>query len=597
MKTSKLLSVLLSVYSASAYSIIEKNKRAEAKCWAESLGYPCCSGKNPKVYAHDNDGDWGYNFATGEWCGISTFDDRVNDEACWSESLGYSCCHGCTIYETDDDGSWGYENDSWCGIQSYCKSEEKPNENEESELKPNEYPTDIFKVEDKKIYDFDEDLVFDGTQATNLTFNKDGSVTYVASALGSGGGVVFYVKKDKSIINLSNYESVDIELVFSPVNGKWNPDAKAPSFGFRVFTREATGFWSGFEDVEYFGEENGAFYGTLKKNVILTDKIKESFIENCSNDDVLGFTLKFNAYQTGNNESDELMVQIKKVKFNKIPGTPEDKYTDDGLTDKDRGTVSHIEYPTHDYMTDDENDKYNKPAWVYLPAGYDPEDKNTKYPLVILMHGFGQNEDNWGLTDQGTGGKIKGMMDRGMAKAKDEEGSVEKFVLIVPTGMASKDFRDNNNYGNTEPWYKFGNEIRNDIIPYMRSHYNIKEGRENVAMAGLSMGGMQTLNLGIGECLDLISYFGAFSFPFGADIFEKTETNFPDKNLTIKGLYTICGDADAGAFAGYGPAVEAFEKWDRIDEGKFKSEIYPGGTHDFPVWYRGFEHLIPLLFK
>jgi len=248
-------------------------------------------------------------------------------------------------------------------------------------------------------------------------------------------------------------------------------------------------------------------------------------------------------------------------------------------------------------MTNDENDTYNKPAWVYLPAGYDPEDKDTKYPLFILMHGFGQTEDNWGLTDQGSGGKIKGMMDRGMAKPKDEEGSVEKFILVVPTGMATRNYRENGNYDYTEPYYRFGGELRNDLIPYMKKNYNIKEGRENMAMAGLSMGGFQTLYIGIGECLDIMSYFGFFSYPFTDDLKEKIETNFPEKDLTIKRLYTICGDNDPTPFSDFYNYVDVLSKWDKVEDGNFSYEVYPGGTHDFPVWYRGFEHFIPQLFK
>ena len=56
-----------------------------------------------------------------------------------------------------------------------------------------------------------------------------------------------------------------------------------------------------------------------------------------------------------------------------------------------------------------------------------------------------------------------------------------------------------------------GNELRNHLIPYIDSHYSTYNDRDGRAMAGLSMGGMQTINIGICECLDLISYFGAFS--------------------------------------------------------------------------------------
>jgi len=93
---------------------------AEYNCLAEMVGYPCCEEDNTEVYDHDENGDWGYDFDAEEWCGITPYDGRKDDEVCWSEPLGYPCCKGCIVYETDDDGKWGYEDDSWCGTQSYC---------------------------------------------------------------------------------------------------------------------------------------------------------------------------------------------------------------------------------------------------------------------------------------------------------------------------------------------------------------------------------------------------------------------------------------------------------------------------------------------
>eukprot|EP00833_Pecoramyces_ruminatium_P018203 jgi/Orpsp1_1/1192235/evm.model.d7180000091609.1 len=91
------------------------------QCWSELLGYPCCDSNNSNtVYLQDSYGDWGYDFTTKRWCGITAYEEPNNDEQCWSETFGYPCCKGCTIYETDSQGSWGYENNEWCGIQSYC---------------------------------------------------------------------------------------------------------------------------------------------------------------------------------------------------------------------------------------------------------------------------------------------------------------------------------------------------------------------------------------------------------------------------------------------------------------------------------------------
>ncbi|OUM64371.1 Non-catalytic module family DOC2 [Piromyces sp. E2] len=102
-------------------TVTEISKSNQYHCWAELIGYPCCAPNNKKVYDHDSYGDWGFNFKTNEWCGITAYEEPVNaNEECWSEIYGYPCCKGCTVYETDSDGKWGYEHNQWCGIPSYC---------------------------------------------------------------------------------------------------------------------------------------------------------------------------------------------------------------------------------------------------------------------------------------------------------------------------------------------------------------------------------------------------------------------------------------------------------------------------------------------
>ncbi|OUM62999.1 Non-catalytic module family DOC2, partial [Piromyces sp. E2] len=86
------------------------------KCLSELIGYPCCPKVIKTVYEKDVYGDWGYDFSKKEWCGLTPYEERTNEEICWSEKLGYPCCVGCYVYETDDNGQWGYENNQWCGI-------------------------------------------------------------------------------------------------------------------------------------------------------------------------------------------------------------------------------------------------------------------------------------------------------------------------------------------------------------------------------------------------------------------------------------------------------------------------------------------------
>nr|AEX92714.1 putative cellulase [Neocallimastix patriciarum] len=85
--------------------------KASASCFAERMGYPCCSG-NEVVYT-DDDGKWGVE--NGNWCGIA---DEPVYESCWSESQGYPCCSSpnAEVWYTDESGKWGVENGDWCGI-------------------------------------------------------------------------------------------------------------------------------------------------------------------------------------------------------------------------------------------------------------------------------------------------------------------------------------------------------------------------------------------------------------------------------------------------------------------------------------------------
>jgi len=280
----------------------------------------------------------------------------------------------------------------------------------EEEPEKIEYPTDIFTVGDAGscgivLRDGAKEAftVFtEGSAAASFNTNADGSVTWIATAAGGGGGgVAFYVKSNKEEINFANYDSIDIELVYSPVTGAWNPKAQKPGFCMRILPWDSTGMFGGYEDLLYF--DAPAEYGTLTQNIPITDKFVNKIKTSSDFDSILGFAIKFNDYNRGNDNGDQLKVQLKNVKFNAKANAAEDKAFDDGLTDAQRGKVEEINYPTRDWSVDADKvtdaDKYNKHAWVYLPAGYDATDKETKYPVFILLHGFGQNENTWGLSD------------------------------------------------------------------------------------------------------------------------------------------------------------------------------------------------------
>ena len=270
-----------------------------------------------------------------------------------------------------------------------------------------------------------------------------------------------------------------------------------------------------------------------------------------------------------------------------------------------KGQVVDINYPTRDYTIAEDKltseDKYNKHAFVYLPAGYNAQDTDTKYPVVILMHGNGGNETSWTLKYSYS--EIKNSLDEGMAC-----GDVKEFILVTPNGVSDKTWNSYKDYSNRAGVLEFGKELRNDLLPYLRENFNILEGRENVAMAGLSMGAEQTMEIGIGQCLDLISYFGAFSctpFTVGFNIdsgylepseyIKQVESAFPDETQSIKLLYMNCGTLDSNFYPGFCAYVPAMSEWDRIEQ--FESDAFANASHEWRVWAKGFKQFIQYLFK
>lgn len=486
---------------------------------------------------------------------------------------------------------------------TYVPVSEEP----EPDVPAKEYPTDIFtvgeagtcgiQIGDGELKPFT--VYTSGSVATGIKTNDDGSLEWIASAAGgAGGGAAIFINEDESVINFANYESIEVEFVYSPITGAWNPAAQNPGFALRILPWDATGLFGGAEDLIYFEPENKDGYGTYKGTFEITDAFVEKIKNSSDFDAIKAFALKFDDYNRGNSDGDQVKVQLKTVKFNKKADAKADEPVPE-LPANQIGTVKSIYYPTKDYTVAENAPVYEKHAWVYLPAGYDENDKETKYPVFILLHGFGQNENTWGLSDQGNGGKIKGYMDRRMASEE-----CEKFILVCVTGVASQNWGPNGSGQDFNGFNAFGGELRNDLLPYIRANYNVKEGRDNVALAGLSMGGGQTMNIGIGQSLDLISYFGAFSAAAsanGGQYFTDVDAAFPD--LDINYLYMICGDADNLVIGGVREINDYIttKGWSKLGDSiatqRYHYTEVPGGTHDFPVWYQGFKEYITYIFK
>ena len=260
------------------------------------------------------------------------------------------------------------------------------------------------------------------------------------------------------------------------------------------------------------------------------------------------------------------------------------------------GKIEQISYETKDYYGD--GSTIVKSAFVYLPIGYDPE---KKYNVLYLMHGIGGSEREWGMTDSSS--KVKAMMDH-----FTEQGYIDPFIVVTPNGRSGKDFANTNADYNS--FYLFGQELRNELIPYIESHYStygeydengydLTAARDHRAMAGLSMGGMQTTNIGLCECLDIMSYFGAFSAApttYNAATITEKMKDFADYD--VKYYYGLCGKQDSIALASASGAVRGLtDMCDKFTDGENFTWQEVKGQHDFAVWNLGFYNFARLVFK
>ena len=140
--------------------------------------------------------------------------------------------------------------------------------------------------------------------------------------------------------------------------------------------------------------------------------------------------------------------------------------------------------------------KRHRRMHVYTPPGY--ESNNKKYPVFYLLHGAMDCDDSW--TTVGRAGFI---LDNLIAAKK-----AKPMVVVMPAGHTSKDFSMGGGIGRAVD--EFSEDFVNDIMPYVETHYRVLKDRKSRAMAGLSMGGMQTLNITMSD-LGKYSYIGVFS--------------------------------------------------------------------------------------
>jgi len=222
----------------------------------------------------------------------------------------------------------------------------------------------------------------------------------------------------------------------------------------------------------------------------------------------------------------------------------------------------------------------NRKALVYTPPGFD---KKKKYPVLYLLHGIGGDEKEWL-----NGGNPPVILDNLYA-----EGKLQPMIVVMPNGRAMKNDRAVGNIFDkekVEAFATFEKDLLNDLIPFIEKKYPTLADRENRAIAGLSMGGGQSLNFGLGN-LDKFAWVGGFSSAPNTKRPEELVPNTEEAKKKLKLLWISCGDAD-------GLITFSKRTHDYLYE-KDVPHIYyiEPGVHDFKVWKNGLYMFSQFLFK
>ena len=244
--------------------------------------------------------------------------------------------------------------------------------------------------------------------------------------------------------------------------------------------------------------------------------------------------------------------------------------------DKTREGIAHGKLETIEYDSKSVGNK--RKALVYTPPGYSTD---TKYPVLYLLHGIGGDEEEWRR-----GGHPEIILDNLIADKK-----AMPMIIVMPNGRAQTDDRPGPNAMATAPAFgKFDQDLLGSLIPFIESKYSVKPDRESRALAGLSMGGGQSLNFGLGN-LDTFAWVGGFSSaPNTKPAAELVPA--PEKaKEKLKLLWISTGNKDELIRISQG--VHAYLKENNVPHIWHVDEH----AHDFQHWKKALYNFSQLIFK
>ena len=290
-----------------------------------------------------------------------------------------------------------------------------------------------------------------------------------------------------------------------------------------------------------------------------------------------------------------------------IPAADEDFYT---VKNVPQGSVNEVYY----YSSVTEQMRH---GYIYLPAEY-YANPTKKFPVLYLQHGMGENETGWGAQ-----GKTGIIMDNLIAAGK-----AVPFIIFMDNGLnARKPGEQPQGFGGFRPQGPrpaggqrpqgapqggqrprmsgadfakmarrmggaFEEVLIKDIIPMVEKNYRVIADADHRAMAGLSMGGMQTHGITLNNP-KTFAYVGIFS---GGTIGADELADVPDFKATNKVLFMSAGGKEKGMAEGEGSVINAAEGLKKIGINAH-SYISPETAHEWQTWRRSLYQFAQLLFK
>jgi len=246
---------------------------------------------------------------------------------------------------------------------------------------------------------------------------------------------------------------------------------------------------------------------------------------------------------------------------------------DDFRANIPHGTIDTVFYPSKTVGV-------NRKVLIYTPPGFS---RKKKYPVLYLLHGIGGDEKEW----------LKGGSPQVILDNLYYDRRIEPMIVVMPNGRAMKDDRATGNLFDSvkvQAFTTFEKDLLGDLIPFVEKKYPTHTDREHRAVAGLSMGGGQSLNFGLGN-LDKFAWVGGFS---SAPNTKPPQVLVPDPKKAkaqLKLLWISCGVDD-------GLMSFSQRTHDYLKEHDVPHIFYtePGG-HDFKVWKNDLYMFSQLLFK